>query len=95
MFICSFLARVGKKRTKETPFKVERRLKIRQAECSFKLVVMPNFLAILSPLKIPLSAVPRAERVGGVYFKVIAIEMADMEPDGGARDADKKASRLP
>ncbi len=54
IFFCSFLALVGKKRTKEAPLKGEGRGKIRKNNWQFKLIALSEFFAIPYPLRIPL-----------------------------------------
>ena len=54
--LCSFLAHVGKKRTKETPLKGKRCFKSRQIVSEIKPFVNAELFAILSPLRIPLSS---------------------------------------
>ena len=85
--VCSLLARVGKKRTKETPLKGEEHFKTRQGQRWLEGWCIAEFFAIPSPLRIPLpSFSARGERCQvGCCFRRLPVEICEVEFGGGAR----------
>ena len=69
MFVCSFLARVGKKRTKETPLKGEGCFKIRQEGSRSKIQQLCRIFC--NPLKMKLGLLACEEPVAAniLHFK--------------------------
>ena len=90
MFVCSFLARVGKKRTKETPLKGEGCFKIRQEGSRSKIQQLCRIFCNPLPLKNPITPALLRSAFGEVRFGMIVIEIGDSDLDGSARDAEHK-----
>ena len=94
MFVCSFLARVGKKRTKETPLKGEGCFKIRREGLRTKIQQLCRIFCNPLPLKNPITPALLRSAFGEALLGTFAVEIGDADSNGSARGRGRKGCRV-